>query len=106
VTCNTNDPTPFHESISQDYRFLSSQATLLLYGALKMARHMVERPNGKMQRVNMQSIEERNFNAALAMVESHFTRRPPLGPKTFAKTLETVRRTMDKTLNKSEIRYC
>lgn len=38
------------------------------------------------------------------MAESHFTKRPPIGRKTLNKTTETIRRTMDKTLNQSEIR--
>lgn len=65
--------------------------------------NMVTRIDGT-EGFNHQSIEERNFQAALIMAEAHFSKRPPVGRKTVNKTVETVRRTMDKTLNVSEIR--
>lgn len=69
-----------------------------------MASHnMVTRIDGR-EGVNTQSIEERCFQAGLLMAESHFSKRPPIGRKTQNKMAETVRRTMDKTLNQSEIR--
>lgn len=65
---------------------------------------MVTRIDGT-EGFNSQSIEERNFQAALIMTECHFTRKPPIGRKTVNMTLATIKRTMEKTLNVSEIRY-
>lgn len=67
--------------------------------------NMVTRIDGT-EGFNSQSIEERNFQAALIMTECHFTRKPPIGRKTVNMTLATIKRTMEKTLNVSEIRYC
>ncbi|OBT66985.1 hypothetical protein VE03_04185 [Pseudogymnoascus sp. 23342-1-I1] len=64
---------------------------------------MVTRIDGT-EGFNSQSIEERNFQAALIMTECHFTRKPPIGRKTVNMTLATIKRTMEKTLNVSEIR--
>lgn len=66
--------------------------------------NMVTRIDGT-EGFNTQSIEERNFQAALIMTECHFTRKPPIGRKTVNMTLATIKRTMEKTLNVSEIRY-
>lgn len=66
--------------------------------------NMVTRIDGT-EGFNFQSIEERNFLAALIMAECHFTKRPPIGRKTVNMTLATIKRTMEKTLNVSEIRY-
>lgn len=66
--------------------------------------NMVTRIDGT-EGFNSQSIEERNFQAALIMTECHFTRKPPIGRKTVNMTLATIKRTMEKTLNVSEIRY-
>ncbi|KFY12614.1 hypothetical protein V492_03792 [Pseudogymnoascus sp. VKM F-4246] len=65
--------------------------------------NMVTRIDGT-EGFNSQSIEERNFQAALIMTECHFTRKPPIGRKTVNMTLATIKRTMEKTLNVSEIR--
>ncbi len=73
------------------------------YGYHMASSNMVTRIDGT-EGFNHQSIEERNFQAALIMAESHFSKCPPIGRKTVNKTTETVRRTMDKTLNVSEIR--
>jgi hypothetical protein len=70
-----------------------------------MASTMITKNDRRKEGVNNQSIEERNFQAALLMTECHFTKRPPVGRKTVNKTLEAIRRTMEKTLNQSEIRY-
>jgi len=74
------------------------------YGYQMASSNMVTRIDGT-EGFNHQSIEERNFQASLIMAECHFSKRPPIGRKTVNKTVETVRRTMDKTLNVSEIRY-
>lgn len=74
------------------------------YGYQMASSNMVTRIDGT-EGFNSQSIEERNFQAALIMAECHFTRKPPIGRKTVNKTLETIKRTMEKTLNVSEIRY-
>lgn len=76
---------------------------ILCHGIFIMSSDLVIR-DSRQERINTQSIEERNFQAALIMIEAHFTRQPPIGRKTFNKALETVRRTMDKTLNKPDIR--
>jgi hypothetical protein len=65
----------------------------------------IVRPNEKLQRVNTQTIEERAFQVALIMIEGHFTQEPPIGRKTAVKAMETIKRTMDKTLNMSSVRY-
>jgi hypothetical protein len=66
---------------------------------------MVQRPGGKWQRVNKQTIEERVFQVALMYMESYFTQQPPIGVKTATKSRETIKRTMEKTLNSSQVRY-
>jgi hypothetical protein len=66
---------------------------------------MVQQPGGKWQRVNKQTIEERVFQVALMYMESYFTQQPPIGVKTATKSRETIKRTMEKTLNSSQVRY-
>ncbi len=66
---------------------------------------MIQRPGGKWQRVNKQTIEERLFQVALIYMESYFTQHPPIGVKTAIKSRETIKRTMEKTLNSSQVRY-
>jgi hypothetical protein len=61
--------------------------------------------NGRYGRVNTQSIEERNFQGGLIVIEMHFTQNPPIGRKAAGKAMETIKRTMDKTLKQSEVRY-
>lgn len=53
---------------------------------------------------NTQSVEERYFQVALMMVESMFSGTPPIGYRTRKATKDAVRQTMEKTLNKPEIR--
>ncbi|KAI9736551.1 MAG: hypothetical protein M1818_006062 [Claussenomyces sp. TS43310] len=69
-----------------------------------MPAEMITRPNGRRERVNTQTIEERNFNLALIVIECHFTKQPPMGRRTVKLAVDTVRRTMDKTLNNPEVR--
>jgi hypothetical protein len=61
--------------------------------------------NGCHGRANTQSIEERNFQGGLIVIEMHFTQKPPIGRKAAGKAMETIKRTMDKTLKQSEVRY-
>lgn len=55
--------------------------------------------------VNSQSIEERAFQTALSLAEGWFTGMPPIGSLTKKAIVETVRRTMEMTLNRPEVRY-
>lgn len=66
---------------------------------------MIQRPGGQLQRVNTQTVEERVFQVALMYMESYFTQQPPIGVKTATKSRETIKRTMEKTLNSSQVRY-
>jgi hypothetical protein len=77
---------------------------ILHHQTITMAPELVTRANGKVERKNTQSCEERNFQMALIMTESHFSKRPPIGPRTLAATLAGIRKTMDKTLNHAEVR--
>lgn len=54
--------------------------------------------------VNTDSIEERCFTAALICLEGHYTDSPPMGPKTRAKVISTVSRTLDKTHALKDVR--
>jgi hypothetical protein len=73
---------------------------LLLYCIITMPAS-----NGRHSRVNTQSIEERNFQGGLIVIEMHFAQNPPIGRKAAGKAMETIKRTMDKTLKQSEVRY-
>lgn len=53
---------------------------------------------------NTQSVEERSFQVALSMVESMFSGMPPIGYRTRKCAKDMIRQTMEKTLNKPEIR--
>jgi hypothetical protein len=66
---------------------------------------MIQRSGGQLQRVNTQTVEERVFQVALMYMESYFTQQPPMGVKTATKSRETIKRTMEKTLNSSQVRY-
>jgi palmitoyltransferase len=69
-----------------------------------MATEILLHSDGVKAPPNTQSIEERSFQVALMMVESWFTERPPIGARTRKCTVDTIRRIMEKTLNKPEIR--
>jgi len=69
------------------------------------ASEMIQRPGGQLQRINTQTVEERVFQVALMYMESYFTQQPPMGVKTATKSRETIKRTMEKTLNSSQVRY-
>jgi hypothetical protein len=69
------------------------------------ASKTIQRPNGNWQRANTQTIEERIFQFALITIECHFTQKPPIGRKTAQNARDTIRRTMEKTLTRSEVRY-
>lgn len=49
-------------------------------------------------------IEERRFNVALQMMESWFIGVPPIGSLTREATVVAIRETMEKTLNKPDVR--
>jgi hypothetical protein len=66
---------------------------------------IIQRSGGQLQRVNAQTVEERVFQVALMYMESYFTQQPPIGVKTATKSRETIKRTMEKTLNSSQVRY-
>lgn len=51
-----------------------------------------------------QSIEERAFLAALSFTEAWFTGSPPIGPRTRKGIVDGVRKTMEMTLNRPEVR--
>lgn len=50
------------------------------------------------------SIEERSFMAALMCLEGHYTDHPPMGPKTNAKVVSMVSKTLEKTHGSKEVR--
>ena len=66
---------------------------------------MIQRSGGQLQRVNTQTVEERVFQVALMYMESYLTQRPPIGMKTATKSRETIKRTMERTLNSPQVRY-
>lgn len=66
---------------------------------------MIQQSGGQLQRVNTQTVEERVFQVALIYMESYFTQQPPMGVKTATKSRETIKKTMEKTLNSSQVRY-
>lgn len=66
---------------------------------------MVQRPDGRWQRKNTQTNEERTFQVAMIFIESYFTQLPPIGVKTVTKSRETIKKIMDKTLNSPQVRY-
>jgi hypothetical protein len=59
---------------------------------------------GEFKRRNTQSIEEKNFNGALTLLEGHFEGMK-IGPKTGPSIKKMVAGTLDKSLNKAEVRY-
>lgn len=56
------------------------------------------------RRKNTQSIEEKVFNGALIAVEAHF-RKMKIGPKSAPEIKRMVAATLDKSLNKADVRY-
>jgi hypothetical protein len=62
--------------------------------------------NGTMsRRRNIQSIEERSFQAVLICLEQHFEKKPGLGSKTLPEVKTMVKTTLDQSLNKAHVRY-
>lgn len=62
-------------------------------------------PDVQAQRsVSNESIEERCFAAALICLEAHYDNSPPMGPKTNAKVIAMVSRTLEKTHASKEVR--
>jgi len=59
---------------------------------------------GEFRRKNTQSIEEKCFNASLVLLEGHFSGMK-IGPKTGPMLKKMVSGTLDKSLNKAEVRY-
>jgi len=57
------------------------------------------------QRRNNYSLEERGFLMALTCMEGHFQRIPGFERKTMAQVKTIVQQTLDKSLNKPEVRY-
>ncbi len=61
------------------------------------------------RRKNIQTIDERNFNAALAVMELHFER--PMGylrvdfSKSLVEVKKMVAKTLDLSLNKADVRF-
>ena len=64
----------------------------------------IQRPNGALQRVNSQTIEERIFQFALITIECHFTQKPPIGRKLAQNARDTIKKIMDKTLQQPVVR--
>lgn len=56
-------------------------------------------------RANTQTIEERTFCAALIMLEAHFEKVRGVGYKTMGEVKKMVAQTLDKSLNKPDVRY-
>ena len=56
-------------------------------------------------RRNAQTIEERTFGAALIMLEAHFEKARGVGYKTMAEVKKMVAQTLDRSLNKADVRY-
>lgn len=54
--------------------------------------------------INSDSIEERCFAAALICLEGHYTDSPPMGPKTNAKVVSMISRTLEKTHASKDVR--
>lgn len=50
------------------------------------------------------SIEERCFTAALVCLEGHYTDSPPMGPKTHAKVIGMVSKSLEKTHASKDVR--
>jgi len=57
------------------------------------------------RRKNTQTIEERNFQVALISLELHFEGKAALGPNSMVDVKKTVDLTLNKSLNKAEVRY-
>jgi hypothetical protein len=57
------------------------------------------------QRRNMQSIEERNFNTALVMLEGHFARPQSYMASSMVVVKKMVATTLEMSLNKADVRY-
>jgi hypothetical protein len=90
-----------HYKIPQEHANIvdKSLCKLILYCIITM-----EVGDGRRGRENTQTIEERNFQGGLIVIEMHFTQKPPVGRKAAGKAMETIKRTMDKTLKQSEVR--
>lgn len=50
------------------------------------------------------SIEERFFTAALVCLEGHYTDSPPMGPKTHAKVIGMISKSLEKTHASKDVR--
>lgn len=50
------------------------------------------------------SIEERCFTAALVCLEGHYTDSPPMGPKTHAKVIGMISKSLEKTHASKDVR--
>jgi SpoVK/Ycf46/Vps4 family AAA+-type ATPase len=57
------------------------------------------------QRRNTQSIEERNFNTALVMLEGHFARPQSYMASSMVVVKKMVATTLEMSLNKADVRY-
>lgn len=53
---------------------------------------------------NFVSIEERCFTAALVCLEGHYTDSPPMGPKTHAKVIGMISKSLEKTHASKDVR--
>jgi palmitoyltransferase len=56
-------------------------------------------------RRNTQTIEERTFSAALIMLEAHFEKVRGVGYKTMGEVKKMIAQTLDRSLNKADVRY-
>lgn len=57
------------------------------------------------QRGNTQTIEERAFSTALIMIEAHFEKMRGPGFKVMLEVKKMVAQTLDRSLNKANVRY-
>jgi palmitoyltransferase len=68
--------------------------------------YIEEKDREKMrQRRNTQSIEERNFNTALVMLEGHFARPQSYMASSMVVVKKMVATTLEMSLNKADVRY-
>jgi palmitoyltransferase len=56
-------------------------------------------------RRNTQTIEERTFSAALIMLEAHFEKVRGVGYKTMGEVKKMIAQTLDRSLNKADVRF-
>jgi palmitoyltransferase len=64
----------------------------------------LDEPDWTNQRPNIQSIEERSFNAALIVLELHFEREATYMAKSMVEVKKMIARTLDASLNKADVR--